>query len=168
MDDETWLARLYHEHKRLLLLVAINIVTDVEEAEDVVHGALVKLAALQQVPQNPKVYAVRTTRNLAIDALRKSKRRREVPLLETTLLGSETTERPETDRVDAETLHHVLSGLERSDQELLRLHLQAGMTFREIAEATERPLPTVASRYRRALLKLRQGIAHETERRQPE
>jgi RNA polymerase sigma-70 factor (ECF subfamily) len=44
--------------------------------------------------------------------------------------------------------------LDEPSREAIELHLHAGLSFREISELLDEPLPTVASRYRRALNKL--------------
>jgi RNA polymerase sigma-70 factor (ECF subfamily) len=67
---------------------------------------------------------------------------------------------------DDESLAAVSAALEMLDdvsREVVELRLHAALTFEEIAELLDRPLPTVASRYRRALEKLRQTleVCHE-------
>jgi RNA polymerase sigma-70 factor, ECF subfamily len=57
----------------------------------------------------------------------------------------------------------ALENLEPVAREVVELHIRAALTFQEIAAILEQPLPTVASRYRRALEKLRETleVCHE-------
>lgn len=58
----------------------------------------------------------------------------------------------------SQAISDSLDRLDNSTRELIELHLQIGLTFREIAEVIAEPLPTVASRYRRAIRKLAEDI----------
>ncbi|MBR2086805.1 MAG: sigma-70 family RNA polymerase sigma factor, partial [Oscillospiraceae bacterium] len=49
----------------------------------------------------------------------------------------------------------ILSALTEDEQEIVRLHLPAELTFREIASVLKRPLGTVAWKYRNAIGKLK-------------
>jgi DNA-directed RNA polymerase specialized sigma24 family protein len=48
----------------------------------------------------------------------------------------------------------LLAQLDPAGREVIELHLHAALTFGEIAQVLGEPLPTIASRYRRALDKL--------------
>ena len=79
MEQDNWLTQLYLDHKQELLLVAWNVVHRRELAEDVVHEGIVRLAKLCAPPNNPRMYAIKTVRNLAIDIAREHDRHREEP-----------------------------------------------------------------------------------------
>jgi RNA polymerase sigma-70 factor (ECF subfamily) len=49
----------------------------------------------------------------------------------------------------------ALARLDADDREVIELKIHSGLTFREIADATGRPIGTVATQYRRALESLR-------------
>ncbi len=84
--------------------------------------------------------------------LRKSRRRAcEVPL-ETWV---EVTAAELDQRELAADLGAALARLPVEQREVIALHLAGELTFREIAEGLRLPLPTVTSRYRLALSKLR-------------
>ncbi len=155
MGRDDWLAELYDEDKRLLLLVAFNFVSQREAAEDVLHAAIVKLAQLPTPPTSPRSYAIRTVRNMAIDLLRKQRHVSEEPWDDVpqsnTTQGTDSNEREE--RMLA--IQRALLQLSPESRELIQLHLQGGLTFREIGEAIGEPTQTVASRYRRSINKLR-------------
>ena len=70
------------------------------------------------------------------------------------LLPSEAMEKLE----DKEYLNNLLDKLPDNYKEVLMLYYQEEMTFAEIGESLNRPLNTVKSWHRRALIKLREEI----------
>lgn len=158
MPERAWVVELYREHRRALFLTAWNVLRCPSLAEDAVHSAFVRLAELPAAPREPKLYAFRAVRNAALDLAKVRARRREEPF------GSERlTEGIEQLPADCETgeeemltaLTDALEQLDEAGREVIELHLHGGLTFREIATILDEPLPTVASRYRRSLEKLR-------------
>ena len=59
---------------------------------------------------------------------------------------------------DREELETALAGLTTAEREILELHIYGGLTFREVAEVTEIPPGTIATRYRSAIAKLRRRL----------
>ncbi len=155
MPGPTWLDELYRQYRRPLFLTAWNILRCSSLAEDAVHSAFVRLAELRKPPRGPKLYAFRAVRNAAVDLSRNRARRREEPM------GLEPSPpSAELKSSDNELLMAVSAALDQLDdaaREIVELHLHSGLTFREIASVLEEPLQTIASRYRRALEKLRQS-----------
>ena len=161
MPNQVWLDDLYRQHRRPLLLTAWNILRCPNLAEDAVHSAFARLARLRKPPYEPKLYAFRAVRNAALDLARVRVRRKETPIP------------ADIDQVRCELLEDVdeslaavsaaLEKLEPLAREVVELHIHAALTFQEIAALLEQPLPTVASRYRRALEKLRETleVCHE-------
>jgi RNA polymerase sigma-70 factor, ECF subfamily len=156
MPNQVWLDDLYRQHRRPLLLTAWNILRCPNLAEDAVHSAFARLARLRKPPYEPKLYAFRAVRNAALDLARVRVRRKETPIP------------ADIDRVRSgffedldESLAAVSAALDKLDpvaREVVELHIHAALTFQEIAALLEQPLPTVASRYRRALEKLREKL----------
>ena len=62
---------------------------------------------------------------------------------------------------DCATVRRVLAALKPEQRELLELAFFSGMTHLQIAEATGKPLGTVKTTIRRALLELREHLAKE-------
>jgi RNA polymerase sigma-70 factor (ECF subfamily) len=158
MACDDWLSQLYQTHKHLLVFVAWNVLNDRDAAEDAVHTAIVRLAQLSARPDDPRAFAMKTVRNVAIDMARKQRRGREEPWEETSNFEQPPTS--EANSLDERLLlvHNALLQMEPNDCEVIRLHLQAGLTFQQIADTLEMPLQTIASRYRRAIAKLRSMI----------
>jgi RNA polymerase sigma-70 factor, ECF subfamily len=156
MPGPTWLDELYQQYRQPLFLTAWNILRCSSLAEDAVHSAFVRLAELRKAPRGPKLYAFRAVRNAAVDLSRNRSRRREE-----SIGVPETPESVGPVSSDEELLTAVSAALIELDdaaREIVELHLHSSLTFREIAAVLEEPLPTIASRYRRALEKLRQSL----------
>lgn len=161
MARQAWMAEFYQEYRRPLFLTAWNVLRCHSLAEDAVHSAFARLVGSSTIPREPKLYLFRAVRNAALDAAKARKRRREELVCD----------QPEDSWADAapnadESLiaaAKALDDLDDADREVVELHLHSNLTFHEIAAILEQPLPTVASRYRRALEKLRRmlEVCHE-------
>ena len=155
MASADWLGPLYERFREELFLTAWKTLRRREQAEDAVHAAVVKLAALPTPPDDPKLYLFRCVRNAAVDLLRSQARRAETGLPQDDWLSTPCAEAPA--EFDEETLLSVRTLVETLDprsRETIELRLHANLTFREIADLLNEPMPTVASRYRRALERL--------------
>jgi len=154
MPQSNWLGDLYEQFRRELFRAAWSILRRADLAEDAVHAAFIKLVQLKTPPADPKLYVFRSIRNAAIDLARSRSRRRE----ESLNADWEVPDRENgTDSANSEVLRYVSAAVERLDdasREVIELHLHAALSFREIALLLDEPLPTIASRYRRALAKL--------------
>jgi RNA polymerase sigma factor (sigma-70 family) len=161
MPDQVWLDDLYRQHRRPLLLTAWNILRCPSLAEDAVHSAFAGLAGLREPPHEPKLYAFRAVRNAALDLVQVRGRRREEPIPADVHRASCEFLADGDDSLAA--LAAALETLDTLAREVVELHVHAALTFQEIGALLEQPLPTVASRYRRALEKLRETleICHE-------
>ena len=98
--------------------------------------------------KNPRAWIFTVARNLSIDHLRKHESTNidDVP---------ETLEHHENDiitKLDVETALQTLSTTER---EIVTLHLNAGLSFKEISYITKLSLPSTYRRYKKALSKLK-------------
>jgi RNA polymerase sigma-70 factor (ECF subfamily) len=156
MPDSSWLGTLYQQFRRELFRTAWTILRRADLAEDAVHAAFVKLVKLESPPAGPKLYVFRSVRNAAIDLARSRSRRREEPLRDDWNSPS-----AETEGAASDVLSCISAAMERLDtdsRETIELHLHAGLSFREISELVGEPLPTIASRYRRALGKLNHEV----------
>jgi RNA polymerase sigma-70 factor (ECF subfamily) len=149
MSHSGWLGNLYEQFRRELFRTAWTVLRHADLAEDAVHAAFVKLVKLDSQPLNSKLYVFRCVRNAAIDLARARSRRKEG-----SLNADWDAPATETEATDSDALQCISSAIERLDvasREVIELHLHAGLSFREISELVDEPLPTVASRYRRAL-----------------
>jgi RNA polymerase sigma-70 factor (ECF subfamily) len=156
MPQTDWLAVVYQQFRRELLLTAWTVLRRTDLAEDAVQAAFVRLVRLDGPPAEPKLYVFRSVRNAAIDLAKSRTRRREEELQ----LGWDApSAEPELPDADVSMLiAELLERMDNAEREVIELHLHAGLTFREMAELLGEPVPTVASRYRRTLDRLAKDI----------
>jgi RNA polymerase sigma-70 factor, ECF subfamily len=161
MPKLAWLGAVYEESRRELFITAWTILRQADLAEDAVHTAFARLTKLESSPAEPRLYVFRAVRNAAIDLARLRSRRHEEPLLENWDAPEE--ESAPSDEEVRSSLEASLERLDGASREVIELHLHAALTFQEIAQVLDEPLPTVASRYRRAIDKLRMQmkVRHE-------
>lgn len=148
--DKNAFAQLYHELKQPVFVIVSRIVRSEAMAEDVTQDVFVKLYASPPDPsvKNPRAWIFRMARNLAIDTLRKQ---RDIALDDVDIPSMDPTEGIHT-RLDLET---AIWRLPQCERELLSLHLNAELPFREIARIVGLTLPAAYRKYRRALKALR-------------
>lgn len=148
--DRAAFTALYDAMSPPLYTVLFRIVGDRAAAEDLLQELFLRVyQSPPDTARRPRAYLFAMARNLALDDLRR--RRPEAAL-------SELEAAPAVDvdgRVDVE---RALSALSAADRQLVTLHLNAGLKFREIAQVMEMPLGTVLWRYRRAIELLRQEL----------
>lgn len=143
-------AALYADMKKPVYTVILRIVGDPPLAEDLLQEVFLRLLASPPAPslRHPRAWIFRVARNLAIDSVRKPK---------TEALPEEQADPAQpleacADRLDIEA---ALSRLSLAEREIVVLHLNGDLPFREIAGILEQPLGTVLWRYRQAVGKLR-------------
>ncbi|MEP6917239.1 MAG: RNA polymerase sigma factor [Acidobacteriota bacterium] len=150
--DTAALAELYDRHVGALLRHAVALTRQTAEAEDLVHGAIVKLAGVGAPllgVRHPAGYLHRILRLTWIDGLRQTVRRGEDPLVDDIAV---------TDTVDLGAALDVRCAMERlsaPQREVVVLHLFTGFTFKEVGHIVGVPTFTAASRYRLAVERLR-------------
>lgn len=160
--DDAALAELYDRYAPVALGLALKIVREPSEAEDVVHDAFVAIVerAAQYRAERGSVAAwlVTTVRNLALDRARRRARRAQIteeelrhePLEE--ILDPEAIAWAARDR---EAVHQALAALSPAQRATLEIAFFEGLSYPEIAEREGVPLGTVKSRAARALQALR-------------
>jgi RNA polymerase sigma-70 factor (ECF subfamily) len=126
------------------------IVADHADAADVVHQVFASL--LGRVGGDPldlERYLRRAVRNGCYDVLRRRGRERSLDgqLLEPVA--------PPDDSELRLAVEQAIRTLPAEQREVLHLKVFEGMTFQQIADLTDEPLNTVASRYRYAIARMR-------------
>ena len=150
---------LYQKHGATLAGYACSCGLDHALAEDVVHQLFLKMLGEKAfVPQAPVAYLFRATRNACLNLRRDRSRETELPDTEPWLIHSRGGQD------EALILQKALQELPEEQRETVFLKIWSGMTLQEIADVTETPLNTVASRYRYALEKLREHLGQHTKK----
>ena len=141
---------LYERHGAALVAYACSCGLDFASAEDVVQQVFLKMLRAQPSKlEVPLAYLYRATRNACMNFRRDRMRETELPEGQSWFLHNSGNQ----EQVFA--LQKALRDLPEEQRETVFLRIWSGMTLLEIADATETPLNTVASRYRYALEKLR-------------
>jgi len=147
---------IYRRHRKGLFTLALSITRHSESAEDAVHEAIVRLCRAGKSPTgDPVAYVYAAVRNAAIDQKRKIGSVSIFDLAEPAQNPTTALDDGERDRLVAD----AIEDLPADQREAVVMHLYAGLTFQQAAEALAVPLQTMASRYRRALERLRTQLA---------
>ena len=158
--DAEALRRIYEKHRDDLLRLAVSLSRDTTHAEDIVHDVFVSFirqARQFRLTGSLKSYLATCVANRARNINRGQRVRRLAPIDEAGTVATESR-RPEQWIICSEELRQMAGAmalLPAEQREVITLHLQGGMKFREIAEFQQVPLKTALSRYRGGLLKLR-------------
>jgi len=157
------LAAVYRAHRRELYVCALSVTGCPQQAEDAIHDAFVRLFALGRPPRRLKAYVFRSVRNAAIDIVRSANSKKST--MDTLRSIYNVNHHPpqsgfevaqQTDRLDR--LTQALSTLDASHREVIILHCNADLRFREIATILGRPMGTVTSWYRRGIEQLHERL----------
>jgi RNA polymerase sigma-70 factor (ECF subfamily) len=156
---------LYDRYAAVLFPIALRIVKDRSEAEDVVHDAFVTVSdrAAQYAADRGSVVAwlVTLVRNLSIDRTRRRDRR---GALARDVIAHEpvaAVEGPEALMAGADErakIRAVLLALPEAQRRTLELAFYEGLSYPEIAEREGVPLGTIKSRAARGILSLREAL----------
>lgn len=153
--DITAFEKIYTELKTPVYTIIVRTVGDKDLAEDILQEVFIKLfrSPPTENVRNPRAYIFKTAQNLATDSMRK--RRTEASLDEL----DDTAQEPEKDlalRMDVDTAMSLLTDIQR---QIVTLHINGGIKFREIADIVNEPLGTVLWRYQYAVTKLRKYLS---------
>lgn len=158
--DQNAMSVFFDRYARMVYSVALRVLRDAGEAEDVMQEIFV------QIWQNPQSYVagreslggwlVVTARNRAIDKLR---RRKPTDPVELFTLPSSVNLAQESERnLLIEKIQNAMTRLPAEQRSSLQLAFFEDFTHSEIAEKTGDPLGTIKTRIRLALIALRKEL----------
>lgn len=165
--DSEALEKLYEQYSAILYAVIVRILRDERESEDVLQEVF--LQAWKQADRysqkrgSVKAWLIMMARSRAVDRVRSiesGKRVQAAVAEEEPLIGSDVP-RPGQSAEKSERQRLVrasLEGLSREQREVLELAFYQDMSHSEISEQLKRPLGTVKTQMRSALLALRQSF----------
>ena len=132
-----------------------------EDADDVVQETFVRLARTRKRLADVEdmiAYTFTVARNEAARLLGREVRRRDVSAgMLFREAAEDNTEASET----ADLIAVALGRLSEEQREVVELKMYGGLTFREMAEVTDLPQGTLATRYRTAIERLRSWLDRE-------
>lgn len=154
-SDLDALSELYSLVSTPIYSYALSLIGNRHDAEDILHDCIVKIyaSAKSYRPQGkPFAWIIRIAKNLCIDRMRRRKKESAASLEDE---AKDLTVDPIAETEDRLMTESFLSALSSEDRQIVSLHLISGFTFREIAKSLGMPPPTVMTKYRRAMIKLR-------------
>jgi len=158
--DREALRRIYEKYKADLLKVAAALLNDNSAVEDVVHDVFVSFAQTTgkfKLSGSLKGYLSICTANRSRDKNRTIQRLSVLRLDDVGPIGS-NLDRPDRLALAGESsqlLAEAILTLPHEQREVIILHLQSKLRFRQIAKAQGVSINTIQSRYRYGLDKLR-------------
>ncbi len=158
------LSRVYEKYLDSMLTLAMGLLHDAGEAQDVVHDvfvSFVRCADHFKVRGSLRAYLATGVVNRVRDRMRKDRRRAE------RLDTRPAPDRPEELLIgteEAQRLSRAMAELPPEQREVIVLRIKGNMKFREIAKLQGVPLQTVQARYRYGLNKLRTTLDGEVTR----
>jgi RNA polymerase sigma-70 factor (ECF subfamily) len=153
------LRAFYVENRQQLYTYAVSLTKSREAAEDAIQGVFEKLLRGTALPHDLRPYVFRSVRNGALDGWRRAKVRLDSLFESAVTVDATRPEAPPSSRPD--DLDTLLQQLSADERDAIVLKTYSGLTFQQIAEMREVPLPTVASWYRRGLEQLRSLLKEE-------
>jgi len=154
--DHAALGEFYDLYAGLANGLALRILRDTSEAEDVVQEVFVQVwrqaARFDPNRGSPEAWLCTMARSRALDRLRRRTSRREEP----GDASPPSTEAPKTE--EALAVRKALEGLSGDQRRALELAYYEGLTQSEIAARLGEPLGTIKTRIRTAMIRLREVL----------
>jgi RNA polymerase sigma-70 factor (ECF subfamily) len=166
--DVQAMGELYDRYAALLMPLALRIVRERGEAEDVLHDAFIAVGerAAQYSAERGTVAAwlVTLVRNLAIDRMRRRERRG--ALARDVIAHEPAAPPPDPETLTADAgerakIRRALRALPAAQRQTLEVAFFEGLSYPEIAARDNVPLGTIKSRAARALAALREALERE-------
>jgi len=161
------LARIYAKYVHLLLSVAMGLLNDPHEAEDVVQDVFVSFArgaGRFELRGSLKAYLAQSVVNRARDRVRRQRsRQRRAEQCVTQRADAGQADRSLVYSERCERLNAALAELPYEQREAVVLKVKDGMTLRDIARLQSVSVSTVHGRYRYGMKKLRALLNGEIE-----
>lgn len=157
--DKKALRQIYEKYKDELLTIATSLLSETNEAEDVLHDvftSFAKAAKQHQLYGSIRSYLIISVINRIRDRFRK--KMYQVVELDRAGQIETNSNRPEKTAIENEKTQILVDALAEipfKQREVIILHLKGGMKFREIAEIQNASINTIRARYQYGLDKLR-------------
>jgi len=161
-------AQFYDRHSSLLYSLAVKILRDPDEADEVLQEAMVliweRASSYEAALGKALSWAVTITRNKAVDRLRSAQRKARLlaeaaPEMEAQFLRDDA---PAGSRAamgeNVTIIRQVLTNLPREQRQAIEMAFLGGMTHTEIAAQLGQPLGTIKARIRRGMMALKDTL----------
>ncbi|CAL9278643.1 ECF RNA polymerase sigma factor SigK [Streptomyces sp. SudanB135_2055] len=160
--DKQAFSVLYDAIAPLVFGIVLKVVRDRAQSEEVAQEVMIDLwrQAARYRPETGAVtaWAATIAHRRAVDRVRSAQasaeREQAQAAREHTTAFDEVTEQVET-RLESEQVRRCLRGLTELQRQAVTLAYYRGLTYREVAESLRTPLPTIKTRMRDGLIRLR-------------
>ncbi|MFE5490381.1 ECF RNA polymerase sigma factor SigK [Streptomyces virginiae] len=160
--DKQAFSVLYDALAPMVFGIVVKVVRDRAQSEEVAQEVMIDLwrQAARYRPDAGSVttWAATIAHRRAVDRVRSAQaaadREHAQAAREHTTAFDEVAEQVET-RLDSEQVRRCLRGLTELQRQAVTLAYYQGLTYREVAEALRTPLPTIKTRMRDGLIRLR-------------
>ena len=164
MTPEQIITTALDRYERVLVSYAREITGELESARDAVQETFLRLSRQDVVALEPRLrpWLFLVCRNCAVDHRRKVIRFSAEPLDDADWMSDEPS--PPMRAIaeeDAGRLRELVSGLPRQQRELIRLKFEAGLSYKEMAEALRTSVSTVGVQLHGAIKTLRRQWLNE-------
>ena len=165
--DRAAFSEFYDRYSTLLFSIAVKILGDQKEAEDVLQEVFVqiweKAGTFDPRLGRPAGWAATLVRNRAIDRIRASQRRSRLLDQATAELAPVAGESPGANesvfgREKSGLVRTAVAGLPDEQRQAIELAFFGGLTQNEISDRLREPLGTIKARIRRGMLRLRDQL----------
>lgn len=156
--DQDALAALFHETSASVYAYSLSILKNVHDAEDVLQECYLSIhASAHQYRSSgkPMAWIITIARNHCLMRLRERGKTAELSLDE---WKAELSAGDEMTTMDKILVAELMSRLSEQERQIVVLHAVAGFKHRQIAEFLSIPLPTVLSKYHRAIQKMNKHL----------
>ena len=159
--DTPALEELYRETSASVYAYSLAVLKNVHDAEDVLHDcylAVHSAAAVYTSSGRPMAWIITIAKNLCFMKLRERKKKADVED-EEFFINEDYTENTAMSPEDVFILNECMNELSDEERQIVVLHVVSGFKHREIAAFLDMALPTVLSKYHRALKKLKNSLS---------
>jgi len=166
MPPEKIITAALDRYERVLVSYAKEITGDLESARDAVQETFLRLSRQDVVALEPRLrpWLFLVCRNCALDHRRKVVRFRAEPIEDDEWLSDEPA--PPMHAIaaeDAGRLRELVAALPRQQRELIKLKFEAGLSYKEMAEALRTSVSTVGVQLHDAIKTLRRQWPNENQ-----
>ncbi|MCY0937563.1 ECF RNA polymerase sigma factor SigK [Streptomyces sp. H34-S4] len=160
--DKQAFSALYDALAPLVYGIVLKVVRDRAQSEEVTQEVMIDLwrqaARYRPDSGSPKTWAATIAHRRAVDRVRSAQaaadREYATAAREQQRPFDEVAEQVET-RLESEQVRRCLRGLTELQRQAVTLAYYGGLTYREVAESLRTPLPTIKTRMRDGLIRLR-------------
>ncbi len=160
--DRQGLKEIYEEYSKMIYSVVFEVLRSRENSEDVMSDFFLKLWSIANTYTfggKHKRWLVTIAKNMAIDFVRKHKNEQfsidDESCPAELFVNSSSTENTVIEKISIDS---ALDTLNNTEREIINLKLMADLSFKDIARLLNKPMGTVAWKYRGAMQKLKRLI----------